>query len=315
VSLSQKLIMNKQSTSHRDVYRKLNQSFKRRYVHNFGRGVGFCSEYIHVLKTVAQCLDNKIQFCLQENRNPRGFAVERGWEDYFEPLFPIVTIPVVGSLNRSMFPANRIPILRGLSRTLLKATSGCEYFIFDTIGDGKITAKNIDELYPSDNYWDNMQFLCNMLWHCNSNTAAELDHLRDDRLHNTPYIAAHIRRGDKITEHDYVPLQAYIAEIRKRAHQFADVYIATDDSRVIQEISKGLEGVIRVHCCESMSDVHGYDQSEFNSSNTESRKHSTIQFMSELILMSNADVMIGTATSNVFCMCRYMRGNKECIGL
>ena len=97
----------------RESYRKLNESFRQRYLHRFGRGVGFSAEFIHVLKAVAKCLDRKIQFCLQSNARPQGFAVERGWTDYFEPLFPEITVPrIAAGFNRVNFPLGRPQFLR-----------------------------------------------------------------------------------------------------------------------------------------------------------------------------------------------------------
>ncbi len=143
VSLEAKLSADNKLLNYRDVYRKINQGFESKFVHRFGEGVGFCSEYIYVLKRVALCLEHEVRFCPQENRNPKGFAFECGWEDYFEPLFPIVSIPAVGFLNRYMFPGNRLPILREVSRPLLRAISGCDYFMFDSIGNKGFREKQL----------------------------------------------------------------------------------------------------------------------------------------------------------------------------
>src|SRR5262245_34630862 len=95
---------------YRSAYRKLNASFETRYLHLFGRGAGFSAEFIHVLKAAAECLGNRVEFCLQSNRNPKGFAVELGWADYFESLWSEVSVGIVNGLNRSHFPLGRLPI-------------------------------------------------------------------------------------------------------------------------------------------------------------------------------------------------------------
>ena len=313
VSLAAELSVDNQPVFYRDVYRKINQGFESKFVHRFGEGFGFCSEYIYVMKGVALCLEHEVQFCLQENRNAKGFAFERGWEDYFEPLFPIVSIPAIGFLNRYMFPGNRIPILREVSRPLLRAISGCDYFMFDCIGDGNISGKAVNGLYYGHDYWRNMKILCNMLWKYNNKTENALTKIRQE-TYNAPYLAAHIRRGDKLTEHSYVQLQAYIDEIKKHAHKFSGLYIATDDYRVIQELKQYLKGIIQIWYSELKSN-NGYNQEKFNSENKKSRMIQTLQFFAELEMLFKSDLMIGTETSNVFCLCRYMRGNTGCIGL
>lgn len=298
----------------RDVYRKINQGFESKFIHRFGEGFGFCSEYIYVLKRVAVCLEHEVQFCLQENRNAKGFAFEHGWEDYFEPLFPIVSVPAIGFLNRYMFPGNRIPVLREVSRPLLRAISGCDYFMFDRIGDGTISGKAVRGLYSGHDYWKNMKILCNMLWKYNKKTESALAKIRTKEIYSPPYMAAHIRRGDKRTEHSYVSLQKYIDEIKKHAPNFSGLYIATDDHHVIQEIKQNLRGIIYVFNSEFKSN-DGYNQNTFNKGDKKFRMIETLKFFSELEILSKADLVIGTETSNVFCLCRYMRGNTGCICL
>src|SRR5262249_52502459 len=115
--------------NHRDAYKILNASFETRYLHLFGRGDGFSAEFIHVLKAVAACLGNGIEFCLQLNPKPKGFAVELGWTDYFESLWPEVSAGLLGRLNRSHFPFGRFPIGSAVSRPFLKWLSGSQWFL------------------------------------------------------------------------------------------------------------------------------------------------------------------------------------------
>ena len=71
-------------------YQRLNRSFGKKYIFQFGwRGLGLSVEMLHIFKCALSCLHNRIQFCLGENNRPKGFAVEKGWEDYFLPIFPV----------------------------------------------------------------------------------------------------------------------------------------------------------------------------------------------------------------------------------
>jgi hypothetical protein len=187
-------------------------------------------------------------------------------------------------------------------------------FMFDRIGDGSISGKPVNGLYSGDDYWNNMKFLCNMLWKYSKETESTLAKIRAKETCNSPYLAAHIRRGDKLTEHSYVTLQAYVDEIKKHAHKFSGLYIATDDYRVIQEMRRDLKGIIQILNYELKSN-NGYNQKKFNNSDKESRMIETLRFFAELEILFKADFMIGTETSNVFCLCRYMRGNSGCIAL
>lgn len=305
----------------RRAYINLNRSFDRKYIHLFGRGIGFCAEYVHVVKAVAVCLDQNIQFCLQRNTNPKGFAVQYGWEDYFDTIFPCKDIGFIGSLNRTELPLGRLSVVKSVVRPILSAVSGCKYFMFngiDSIAIGSnddVNRKTMHELDFRGCYWESMRKISRMLW--SPNKAAERDMVLRGRdvLSSEPYICAHIRRGDKILESKYVPMEAYISAILKNRADISSLYIATDDSRVIPEMRRALDGVITVYYLNDTKGAKGYDQSSFNASDNDIRRNNTIDFMNELNIMFNSDVFIGDAASNVFYMCRYMRGNKYCIGL
>ena len=144
-----------------------------------------------------------------------------------------------------------------------------------------------------------------MLWKYNKKTEGALAKIRTKETYDAPYMAAHIRRGNKKIEHSYVSLQKYIDEIKKHAHNFSGLYMATDDHRVIQEITENLKGIIHVFNYE-LKPNNGYDQNKFNKRDKELRMIETLQFFSELEILFKADLVIGTETSNVFCLCRYM---------
>lgn len=294
---------------YRRTYRKLNAGFETRYLHLFGRGAGFSAEFIHVLKAVAECLGTGVQFCLQLNRKPRGFAVESGWADYFEPLWPEVSAGIINGLNRLHFPLGRLSIGKNISRPLLRWSSGCEWFLFDGLGSRPPARLDFPNLGLGMSYWENMQHLSQMLWTYNATTGKALTLLRE-ALVRGPFVAAHIRRGDKKTEADYVPAALYAKAIKKLACDLRNVYIATDDHSTVEQLIDALGPGFNVYCSANDHVFRGYNQTAFNDSTAEQRRQKTLEFFVELESLFDSTLFFGTPTSNVFNLVQYMKGNK-----
>jgi hypothetical protein len=298
--------------SRRETYRKLNESFGQRYLHRFGRGAGFSAEFIHVLKAVTKCLDLRIQFCLQSNVRPKGFAVRRGWTDYFEPLFPEITLPGAAAvMNRVHFPLGRIPLLKSLSRTCLKAACNCSYFVFDEFVSYPPARLSLPALGLGDDYWGDMQTIACLLWTYNEQTAQAVASYRATLQPGSAYNAVHVRRGDKEDEAGIHQLQVYVNAIRRLDSKICNIFVATDDIRIIGPLRDALGPNYNVQS-NSESDVgNGYDQARFNSAPISLRQERTLRFFAELEVMFLADHFIGASTSNVFNIVQYMRANRN----
>jgi len=298
--------------SKREIYRRLNESFRKRYLHRFGRGVGFCAEFIHVLKAVAKCLDLRIQFCLQSGVSPEGFAVQWGWTDYFEPLFPEIMVPRVAAvLNRVHLPLGRVPLLKSLSRTCLKAACDCSYFVFDEFGLHPPARLSVPALGLGDDYWHNMQALTRLLWTHNAQATQAVAAYRAAGQLRSAYNAVHVRRGDKKDEAGIHHLQAYVDAIRRLNSNIHQIFVATDDSRIIDPLRNSLGSDYVVHS-NSDSDVdRGYDQTKFNFAPISFRRERTLRFFADVEVLYLANHFIGASTSNVFNLVQYMRANKN----
>jgi hypothetical protein len=296
----------------RESYKRINESFRKRYLHRFGRGVGFCAEFIHVLKAAATCLDRKIQFCLQENFRPQGFAVERGWTDHFEPLFPEVRAPLIAAgAHRTQFPLGRYPLFASLSRTWLKVASDCDYFVFDQIGSRPPAQLSVPELGLSDDYWANMQTLARILWSYNASTAQRVMTYRGAAQPHSDYNAIHVRRGDKEAEAGIHDLKFYVDAITQLSSDIRQIFIATDDVRIIDILRDGLGPDYDVRSSPTNNIGTGYNQTQFNLESISARREANLRFFAELEIMFAATHFIGASTSNVFNVVQYMRANRS----
>lgn len=292
------------------AYQNLNKSFEKKYVFQFGRGSGLGAESIGLFKCAIICLLNRIQFCLGEINRPQGFAMEKGWEDYFLPIFPIQQGKFLSLLNRPLFPMNRLPIARLLARYTLRGLYGNHLFMFDRLGvlPDRLIVK---ELGIDMDWWDAARFFFDMIWRPRQDVAELIEVYWEKSGLQEPFIAIHIRRGDKISESPYTSINKYL----KALEQFSillPIYVASDDSRVIKEFHEALPkhyDIINV----MPNSLNGYDQHDFNSRPKQARWLDTVFFLFELDIMKRAEWFVGASPSNVFYLSQYLRGNFQVV--
>ena len=121
-------------------------------------------------------------------------------------------------------------------------------------------------------------------------------------------MAVCIRRGDKITEHAYVGIDRYAESIKFLARGIRTVFIASDDTRVIPEISEVMPDYEFISLTEGNS--KGYIHSEFKSLPSAERRRRTLRFFAQLELMRDANLIIGSKTTNVSWMANAHRGGE-----
>lgn len=115
------------------------------------------------------------------------------------------------------------------------------------------------------------------------------------------YIAVHIRRGDKIVSREMkeLGLSLYIDAVKEKKHISRNVFIATDDSSVKDELKSILvaEG-FNVYCNTAVTQT-GFDESLFNTKDKKSRYIDTLNMLLDMDILIHSSFFIGTYTSNV----------------
>jgi hypothetical protein len=204
-----------------------------------------------------------------------------------------------------------MPLLKSLSRTCLKTISNCSYFIFDEFGSHPPARLSLPALGLGDNYWQNMQALTRLLWTYNTQATEAIAAYRTVGQLRSAYNAVHVRRGDKKDEAGIHHLQVYVDAVRRLNSSTRQVFVATDDSRIIGPFRKAL-GSDYVVLSNSDNEVDvGYDQMKFNSAPISLRRERTLRFFAEVEVLALANHFIGASTSNVFNLVQYMRANKD----
>ena len=192
----------------RTTYQVINGSYRKKFVFQLGRGGGYCAEMIHMIQWVQSCLTNEVQFCLGRCSKPKGFAVDRGWSDFFNPVFPEVQGRLLQLLNRPLFPFNRVPLGRMLSSVALKQLYGNNLYMFDHPSYRYIEGKLNQRIGIGGGYWAELAQLIRILW-CYRDDVMDLIssyNYEIARSFDEDYVAVHVRRGDKIIESPYVKL-------------------------------------------------------------------------------------------------------------
>jgi hypothetical protein len=125
------------------------------------------------------------------------------------------------------------------------------------------------------------------------------------------YLAINVRRGDKVIEHAYVGNDCYAERINSLALGIRSIFIATDDGRVIPEISQVMPDYEFISLAERNS--KGYVHSDFKSLPSAERRRRILRLLAELELMRDANLFIGSKTTNVSWMANAHRGGEGVI--
>lgn len=131
------------------------------------------------------------------------------------------------------------------------------------------------------------------------------------------YIGVHIRRGDKITskEMEKMDLDLYINTIIKYKDISKNVYIATDDTSIINEINEKLclHGFNIFY--NSLNLSTGFNEAIFNHSSKQERREETLNVLLDMEVLIHSEFFIGTYTSNLSRVVPFFLGFNKCISL
>ena len=147
---------------------------------------------------------------------------------------------------------------------------------------------SVPELCLGEDYWANMQILARILWSYNAQTAQAVMTYRAAGQPRSAYNAVHIRRGDKEAEAGVHHLQLYVDAIRRLGYNIRQIFVATDDIRIVGALRGALGGDYNVRSSSASNIGTGYDQGRFNSKSASVRRERILRFFSELEIMFSA---------------------------
>ena len=123
----------------------------------------------------------------------------------------------------------------------------------------------VPELGLGEDYWANMQALARLLWSYNAQTAQAVMAYRAAGQPGSAYNAVHIRRGDKEGEAGIHHLQVYVDAITRLTNNIRQIFVASDDIRIIGALRDALGADYDVRSSSESNIGTGYNQGRFNS--------------------------------------------------
>ena len=131
------------------------------------------------------------------------------------------------------------------------------------------------------------------------------------------YIGVHIRRGDKITSKEMqdIHLDKYVNTIIHFKNISTNVYIATDDTSIINNIKDKLcPHGFHVYYNNS-NQSSGFNEAAFNNSSKQVRQEETLNVLLDMEVLIHSVCFIGTYTSNLSRVVPFFLGLDKCISL
>lgn len=279
----------------RDLYIKLNNSFKHSLTYSF-ENLGFYSNFNNMILTMAFCLKNRLRFRVYCKNNNIFSPV--GWERLFLPMDfetknPFFahfnyrkTIVNNNSLNERVhdFINKLYPIITG-NNLINSAFTETRTFWFH------LEQFKIEELEFNGGLQELCHELINITYNFNEDIKKRI--LSYTQTINIPekYISMQIRRGDKDTERKLLPISSYMDKAISST-KLRDAFILTDDYAVIEQLSKNYP------CWNFYTLTTPSERGYYYNKDNVKMEELWIKLFASMEIMRKSDLFIGTISAN-----------------
>lgn len=302
----------------KEAYMAINANNQRRLLFHLTQR-GFGSEVNNMLLAILYCLENKMEFCLYSKS--WNAAYKFGWRDYFKEFCPEY---------KSLFLYRQSVLKR---KGYQKVRYFYEYFfhplqklffprfqytidIWSEMCSDHFTARKfkIDELGIDGDIFHAKQVILDMIFDLNSETYKQIEKGISQIEVFRPYVSVHMRRGDKEPETPAVDVDKYVEIICRERPDIKNIFVATDDFRVIEEFIEICPDFWNVRSFCSETEL-GFDQRVFNMRAAEKRRKDTYRLLIDLFYLSRGEIFVGTFSSNIARFVVLRRGGVGCYSL
>jgi len=287
---------------------------KKKLVYNLGSEAGFFSEFNNMILAYLYCLKHNIEFVLYSKK--ANFAINQGWQDYFLPFCQETSD--VRHTKYNIRLSCDVPSYSFLGKCKVL------YFKISTRTD-YLTCELWDKFhnrnFESESfYWDKMslttkefaKIMIPKIWRYNKKTK-EYVAQKIASLHlPQKYIGIHIRGGDKFLEADCLTIDKYMDFITATTN-IKDMFILTDDYRIFQDLSERYSDFHFYTLCKP--DAVGYFHSDFVKVDTKKKYDDLVNLFASVDVMSNADIFVGTYSSNIGMYLGMRMEQNKCFGI
>lgn len=291
------------------------------YLFDFVKGAGFGSEVNNLVYAIFYFEQHGLDYRIISRNWVSAYKL--GWNDYFTSLADKHEIE--SRRNRRVQKAIHVEVL------LRARISRRQYFriryrylpwLFQSVihrdcyvrrnrnfGLLRKYASGIRESHP-DRFVEHMRSILKRIWCLHDHIAEVAATHRPPQ----PYLAVHVRRGDKITsgEDRLFELEEYVAAILSVNGPARTLFVMSDDTRVVSEFQILLPDFAITSI--GVGEKRGYHQGNFTALSKPEIRQETECLIAEIEIARQADVFIGTVGSNLFRLLTYLR-TGECIDI
>jgi hypothetical protein len=304
------------------TYGKTNRSFHNICVYRIGNHAGFFSEINNMIMAMIYCMENNIRFKLYSTNT---LYCNDLWNDFFEQFIDQVNHSFHQTYNgRDFRGVRKVDFDKPAFETIRQYVDNefpdqeicLTQDIFSSFRNHKIynAQYQVKSPYFSGNILLVGHQIVRMIWNYNRKTRSEVYRIRNSIQINTPYAGLHIRRGDKAREARFKPLQDYLKIVDDVTKQENfPVFIATDDQRIIEEIRKINPKRPVYHF--NFPENNGFDMDKFSVLTGEQQRNKILQLLAEVDMLVEAQLFVGTFTSNVGMFVGMARNGRESYGV
>ncbi|MBQ9232306.1 MAG: glycosyl transferase [Prevotella sp.] len=253
--------------------------------------------------------------------------IEKGWQDYFAPTLECRNNPL--SAQDRVY-TNEKP---WIGKIYYKPSEFYSFYyrlilnrIYKAFHPHHLLTKDIFTTMRShefinsalgDDAFNQMAKTFKEMYQLNERTRTYLD--KELRMLKLPdnYIGVHIRRGDKITskEMQEIHLEKYINAISKYASISTNVFIATDDVSIINDLKPKLDARGFHVYYNNQNKSRGFVESNFNIASKQVKQNEMLNVLLDMEILIHSKFFIGTYTSNLSRVVPFFLGLNQCISL
>ena len=155
------------------------------------------------------------------------------------------------------------------------------------------------------------------MYQLNHDTKKHITKRMEDLKLPSNYIGVHIRRGDKITSEEMkeIHLDNYVNTIVAHKTISTNVYIATDDVSIINDLMPKLSGLGFNLYYNTFNQSQGFNEASYNQASRQVKREETLNVLLDMEVLIHAKFFIGTYTSNLSRVVPFFLGLDHCISL
>ena len=277
-----------------EIYKQLNESYKRKLIHHFGTGNGFYSELNSLLFSTLFCLQNKLR--LELFSKDAAFAFGNGWTEYFKPFCPEFKNDYIGKrISRDYINNHRDKHICYLYKIFTRNDILNDIYWYCRSGWFEHSHFHIPELGIDGDIHQAMKVIIPIVYRFNDKYTATIAKFIKDLNLPDEYISLHVRAGDKVTERKLITPQDYLekAKLHSNCHNF---FVATDDYRIFEQLRDN-NPEYTFYTSTSPEDK-GNNTELFFESSQENIRRNLVEMFSSVEIFLKSQIFIGTYSSN-----------------